>query len=145
MKSLMKGHRKYTCTCMNTCTHTPENHKIGKLKIYYISSESPLEKANFYFTSMCHLETASWSGVDACVHFPLWVLGLYLAWNSADPLSAATVTVSTCLHQSQWIFLEYRLMCVISITTCVSKRRMYSVWCAQRQKYNFMGARKSLK
>lgn len=44
-------------------------------------SETPLEKTNLFFANKWHFQLASGLGVEFCFCFPLFSLGLCLAWD----------------------------------------------------------------
>lgn len=134
---------------MHECMHVHTHHRITTLEnLKYIIYPASIHWRKPIFT------------LPACVS---WKQLLGLAWMPVstspsecwDSIWLGTVQTLWVLRQSLWVHVYINpskyswnivfLMFVINITTCVSKRRMYSVWCAQRRKYNFMGARKSLK
>lgn len=64
-----------------------------------IPSDIPLEKTNFSFASRRQLQMAFWLKEGAYV-----CLRLHKTWTCAGPAYAATVFVSSCVHQARCVW-----------------------------------------
>ena len=70
------------------------------LSVICISNETLLEKTDFSYVSSCLLEMDSWLHMEAPAHFPLLILGQFLAWIYGFPMHAPIAFVSLWIYQS---------------------------------------------
>jgi hypothetical protein len=76
-------------------------------RVFVSRSETPLDKTKFSFASCYQLEIASGLGMGACVHFSFQML---LVQTHTGPVHAASVSVSSHLHQSCWFRGEFSIL-----------------------------------
>lgn len=84
---------------------------------WYTQWYTPLEKADFPFSSSYQLQAASLLGVEAHVDFPISELGPCLTWNCVSPMLVVTSSVCELTCASVWLYLKDIASLELSITS----------------------------